>query len=160
MRKLALSLIASLVALALAAPASHALPPAAVAGQPAAVTGQVPLSWLETGGRVFAGGGTALTNGIFFPGTLTCDGTECSGLPPVQIQKGTDLEFVNLDVSAVTNAHQIMSYKRKRGRPVFASKAVEGPDTAVIITSHLKPRVYRFFCATHFGMEGAIEIVR
>jgi hypothetical protein len=153
MRKIALSLIASVAALALAAPASHAQPPAAVAPQ-------VPLSWLETGGRVFAGGGTALTNGIFFPGTLMCSGTDCSGLPPVQIQKGTDLEFVNLDVAAVTNAHQIMSYKRKRGRAAFASKAVEGPDTEVIITSHLKPGIYRFFCATHFGMEGAIEIVR
>jgi plastocyanin len=80
-------------------------------------------------------------------------------LPPVQIKQGTDLEFVNLDAAAVTNGHQIISYQRKRGKPVFRSPRVEGPATAVIITSHLKPGVYPFFCATHFGMEAALEIV-
>src|SRR5687768_4731386 len=102
---------------------------------------QVPVEWLETGGRVFAGGGTFVSNGLFFPGTLTCNGAECSGLPPIEIKRGTDLEFVNLDPAAVTNGHQIVSYKRKRGKPVFSSDQIDGPATARIITSHLKPGV-------------------
>lgn len=120
---------------------------------------QVPVEWLETGGRIFAGGGTFVSNGTFFPGTLVCNGADCSGLPPVQVKKGTDLEFVNLDPAAVTNGHQIVSYKRKAGKPIFRSPQVDGPSTAIVITSHLKPGVYRFFCATHFGMEAALEIV-
>ena len=120
---------------------------------------QVPVEWLETGSRVFAGGGTFVSNGLFFPGTLSCSGTDCSGLPPVELKRGTDLEFVNLDPAAATNGHQIISYKRRAGKPVFSSKLIEGPATATILTSHLKPGVYRFFCATHFGMEAALEIV-
>lgn len=130
---------------------------AALLAQPARA--RVPTEWLETGGRVFAGGGTFVSNGIFFPGTLACDGSECRGLPPIEVERGTDLEFVNLDPSVVTNGHQIVSYKRKRGRPVFSSDQVDGPAVARVITSHLKPGVYRFFCSTHFGMEAALEIV-
>ena len=136
-------LVAAIVAVALLAPSASA---------------QVPLEWLETGGRVFAGGGTFVSNGTFFPGTLVCDGTQCTGLPPIQIAQGTDLEFVNLDPALVTNAHQIISYKRKKGKPLFRSPQTDGPATSLVITSHLKPGVYRFFCATHFGMEAALEI--
>ena len=63
----------------------------------------------------------------------------------------TNLEFVNLDAAAVTNGHQIISYKRRAGKPVFSSKLIEGPATATILTSHLKPGVYRFFCALKYA---------
>ena len=144
MRRSAAVFLAAIVAAAVVTPSARA---------------QVPTEWLETGGRVFAGGGTFVSNGVFFPGTLACSGSDCSGLPPIQLERGTDLEFVNLDPSVVTNGHQIVSYKRKRGEPVFSSDQVDGPAVARVITSHLKPGVYRFFCATHFGMEAALEIV-
>ena len=137
----------------------------AVAFSAAPASAQVPLEWLrtgdslETGGTLFAGGGTFVSNGTFFPGTLVCNGNDCSGLPPIQLKQGTDLEFVNLDPAVVTNGHQVFSYKRKRGEPVFSSKQVDGPAKSLINTSHLKPGVYFFFCGTHFGMEGALEIV-
>jgi hypothetical protein len=107
---------------------------------------------------VFAGGGTPLTNGIFFPGTTICDASSCTG-EPLQVPKGEDVTFVNLDVSTATNAHQIVSQKRKRGRPIFASDVNEGPDQSLVITSHLKPGIYKYFCSYHFGMYGQIEIV-
>ncbi len=114
----------------------------------------------ETGGTVFAGGGTNLSNGIFFPGTVVYEDGEYQGLPPLQLEQGTDLEFVNLDASIVTNGHQIVSFKRRKGRPVFRSERVDGPDRTLVITSHLKPGLYPYFCATHFGMYGRIEIVK
>jgi hypothetical protein len=120
---------------------------------------QVPVEWLESGGTLFAGGGTNLTNGIFFPGTAIYDGEQFQGMPPMQIAQGTDLEFVNLDISAVTNGHQIVSFKRKHQRPVFKSPRVDGPGMATVITSHLKPGVYPYFCAIHFGMYGRLEVV-
>lgn len=107
---------------------------------------------------VFAGGGTPLTNGIFFPGTTLCDASGCTG-QPLPVPQGEDITFVNLDVSTATNAHQIISQKRKRGRPIFMSEVNNGPDVSEVKTSHLKPGVYRYFCAFHFGMYGQIEIV-
>ena len=142
MRKVVLAALVALMLGALMSPASAV----------------VPVEWLASGGTLFAGGGTNLTNGTFFPGTAIYDGKEFQGLPPLQIKKGTDLDFVNLDVAAVTNSHQIMSFKRKHGSPVFASEPLAGPGRAVIITSNLKPGVYPFFCATHFGMYGRLEI--
>ena len=117
----------------------------------------------ETGGTILAFAGTAVTNGYFFPGTMTCNGEDsddCTSLPPLQIERGTDIEFVNLDPSAVTNAHQIVSFKRKRGRPLFKSPRVDGPGRALMVTSHLKPKVYEYFCTTHYGMYGRIEVVK
>ena len=120
---------------------------------------KVPVEWLESSGTLFAGGGTNLSNGIFFPGTAIYDGEAYQGLPPLQVTEGTDLDFVNLDVSAVTNGHQIVSFKRKRGRPLIRSERVDGPGQTTVITSHLKPGVYPFFCSVHFGMYGRLEIV-
>lgn len=117
-----------------------------------------PIDTLESGGTLFAGGGTNLTNGVFFPGTAIWDGTAYQGLPPLQIAKGTDLTFVNLDAAAVTNGHQIVSFKRKHGAPVFKSERVDGPGQTLMITSHLKPGVYPFFCTIHFGMYGRLEV--
>jgi hypothetical protein len=117
---------------------------------------------VETGGTIVAGAGTAVTNGVFFPGTVTCNGEDsedCTSTPPLQIPRGTDIDFVNLDPAAVTNGHQIVSFKRRRGRPLFKSPRVDGPARALMVTSHLKPGIYEYFCSTHFGMYGRIEIL-
>lgn len=106
---------------------------------------------------IFAGGGTPVSNGVFFPGTTFCDADGCTG-EPLQVPRGDDITFVNLDTSTVTNAHQIVSKKRKRGRPLFMSEVSNGPDQTLLITSHLKPGVYRYLCSFHFAMYGQIEI--
>jgi len=145
MRKVLLSALMIVLSVALLAPTGHAA---------------VPTPNLESGGTIFAGGGTNLTNGIFFPGTAIYDGSDYQGLPPMQIAQGTDLDFVNLDVGAVANAHQIVSFKQKRGVPVFKSERVDGPGQTLVITSFLKPGVYPFFCSIHFGMYGRLQIVK
>lgn len=112
---------------------------------------------------LFAGGGTPLTNGIFFPGTAICDGDGCTDLgPPLTIDKGDDVTFVNLDAGPVTNSHQIVSLdKRKKNRgPLFASESVSGPGTAVMKMRHVKPGTYLYLCTVHFGMYGQIEVVK
>jgi hypothetical protein len=108
---------------------------------------------------VFAGGGTPLTNGVFFPGTVIYDGYDFVG-EPLPVQKGSNLQFVNLDYAPVTNSHQIRSFKRKRGRPLFQSKLVDGPGQALVKTSRLKVGTYYYFCTTHTTMYGAIEIIK
>lgn len=107
---------------------------------------------------VFAGGGTPLTNGVFFPGTTIYDGYDFVG-KPLPVQKGSNLQFVNLDYAPVTNSHQIRSFRRKRGRPLFQSKLVDGPGQTLVVTSHLKVGTYYYFCTTHTTMYGAIEII-
>jgi hypothetical protein len=144
MRRTLIGACTLVLAFALLAPVGHAA---------------VPVDWLESSGTLFAGGGTALSNGIFFPGTAIYDGKAFQGLPPIQITQGTDMDFVNLDVSAITNGHQIVSFKRKHGQPVIKSARVDGPGQTTVITSHLKPGVYPFFCTVHFGMYGRLEIV-
>ena len=117
---------------------------------------------VEVGGRIIAGGGTQLSNGLFFPGTALprADGG-FDGLDPVQIKQGTDVEFVNLDEASVSNAHEMISQKRRKGRPLFASEQLTRPgETALVLTSNLKPGVYAFYCSVHSGMWGRIEIVR
>jgi hypothetical protein len=112
---------------------------------------------------VFAGGGTPFSNGAFFPGTALCNGNGCTVVgEPVQIERGTDFTFVNIDAEAVANAHQIISFKRKKKtkRPLFMSDVLTTPgEQDLVITSKLKPGVYKFRCPIHFGMYGAIEIV-
>jgi hypothetical protein len=110
---------------------------------------------------IIAAGGTNLSNGFFFPGTAICDNDGCDGAP-MQIAKGTDVTFVNLDPAVVTNSHRIISLKKKKrtGRPLFASDTVDGPDQTTMITSHLKPGVYPYFCSFHFGMYGQIEVTK
>jgi plastocyanin len=144
MKKLLLSAFTVVFSLALLAPASQAA---------------VPVEWLASGGTLFAGGGTNLSNGLFFPGTVIYDGKQFQGMPPLQIAQGTDLDFVNLDVSAVTNGHQIVSFKKKHGQPLIKGPRVDGPGRATVITSHLKPGVYPYFCTVHFGMYGRLEVV-
>ena len=144
MRRVLLSALMLLVALPLMAPAGRAA---------------TPIENVESGGTLFAGGGTNVSNGVFFPGTAIYDGSTYQGLPPLQIAQGTDLTFVNLDVGAVANGHQIISFRQKRGVPVFKSPRVDGPGQALVITSHVKPGVYPFFCTIHFGMYGRLEVV-
>lgn len=117
---------------------------------------------VETGGRIIVGGGTPLTNGVFFPGTAVpnADGG-FDGAPPLQVQEGTDVELINVDESTVSNAHKIISSRRRKGRPLFASDQLVRPgDTSLVTTSNLKPGIYPYYCSIHSGMWGQIEIVR
>ena len=139
----------ALVALCLALTA-----PVAQAGDSSAVPGPDPT--------LFAGAGTNLTNGIFFPGTGIYDGSKYFTVQPLQVPKGKDVDFINLDVSAVTNSHQIRSQQLvRRGRrriPLFQSALVDGPGSGVLVTSHVKPGIYQYFCTTHGGMVGFLEV--
>ena len=111
---------------------------------------------------LFAGGGTPLSNGLFFPGTVTCSGNDCTAIgPPLTIDQGDDVTFVNLDAGVVANSHQIVSLKkRKKNRgPLFASDEVSGPGQTVMKMSHVKPGTYIYLCTFHFGMFGQIEVV-
>ncbi len=111
---------------------------------------------------VFAGGGTPLTNGIFFPGTLLCAGSgNCTGVP-YEIERGTDVRLVNLDSAIVANGHGMISKARKKrtGAPLFRSKVLRDPgETTLVITSNLKPGTYEFGCQIHAGMEGVLKVV-
>lgn len=113
---------------------------------------------------LFAGGGTPLTNGIFFPGTTTCSNGDCTHYGPIpQVPRGTDITFVNLDEGSVSNSHRIVCLDRtKRGKPKCFSEQLDSPgESTRMITSRLKkPKVYTYLCTTHFGMYGAFEIVK
>lgn len=110
--------------------------------------------------QIFVGGGTLLSNGIFFPGTAGYYEGQYYG-PPYQMAKGSDIELTNLDEGSIANGHQMRSFKQKRGRPLFISPRLDSPgESAIVITSHLKPGIYDYFCTNHFGMFGRIEITR
>ncbi|MDP9067147.1 MAG: hypothetical protein M3N53_02210 [Actinomycetota bacterium] len=110
---------------------------------------------------VYAAGGTQLSNGFFFPGTAIANGNDYIGEPLV-VPEGSNLRFFNLDVSAFAGAHKITSFKRvkRAGKkvPLFASKLVDGPGEDLVITSHVKPGTYPYFCPIHAGMFGLIEV--
>ena len=114
--------------------------------------------------KLFAGAGTNLTNGIFFPGTGLYDGSKYFTVQPLQVPRRANVDFTNLDVSAVTNSHQIRSYQLTRwGRrrvPLFQSPLVDGPGSATMVTSHVKPGIYQYFCTTHGGMVGFLEVTK
>ena len=146
MRKLPLVLAAAFLA---ALPSAEAAAPGTLPSLPPLGAAEAPL---------FAGGGTPLTNGIFFPGTAACVGTDCQGVP-YEVASGTDIRFYNLDNAAVANNHRVVSKQvSKKGRPVFQSETTSGPGSSLMKTSHLKPGVYPFYCSVHFGMEGILEI--
>lgn len=128
--------------------------PAAGNAQTAARTGRA-----DTRTRIFASGGTPLTNGIFYPGTIIQVGGAKYG-EPYEVARGSNIEFVNTDPEATANSHCMISVKRKKRtrRPLFASRCIKGPSVDVVVTSHLKPGTYEFFCPIHFGMLGAIEV--
>lgn len=132
---------------------ASAIAVAATAGPAAAVD-------VETSATVFAGGGTPLSNGVFFPGTAVVDANnQITGLPPVQVTQGTDFQFITLDEAAVGNGHRLISFKRRKGRPLFSSDLLSRPgDSDVVVTSNLQAGTYTFFCSVHSGMLGRIEI--
>ena len=109
--------------------------------------------------QLFVGGGTFVSNGIFFPGTAAYYEGTYYGVP-YQIAKGTDIELINLDQGDISNGHQMRSFKvRRNGRPLFVSGRVSQPgESTLVITSHLKPGVYPYFCTNHFGMLGQLEV--
>lgn len=154
-RYLAIAVVLALAAVAAPAPAEE-LPGA----------NHVPLAG-PAGNHLFAGGGTNVSNGIFFPGTATCGKDGCQtvgGLDPLIIGEGTDITFTNVDPAAVTNGHRIVSIERKKkgkkkGKPLFFSEQVDGPGQTTVKTRQLKPGTYFYLCSTHFGMYGAIEVV-
>lgn len=107
---------------------------------------------------VFSAGGTHLSNGVFFPGTLLCFGATCAG-EPYEIARGTDLRLYNLDLALVANKHGIVSKDRKKsGAPLFWSNVIGGPDDTLVKTSHLKPGVYEYTCRVHGSMDGIIRV--
>lgn len=140
MRKLLLLVVAALVAVP--SMASGASAPSAMAPAP-----------------MFVGGGTFVSNGIFFPGTAVENNGELVGVP-YQIERGQDIELTNLDVGDIANCHQLTSLKRKRnGRPFFQSKRLCFPgDKSLVLTSVVKPGIYEAFCPIHTGMYALIEI--
>ncbi|MGI8774459.1 MAG: cupredoxin domain-containing protein [Actinomycetota bacterium] len=117
-----------------------------------------------TDGYIFAAGGTPLSNGLFFPGTAFCSGGECETQgSPARVAEGEDVTFTNLDLGTFSGIHQIISReekkkKKKKKKPLFSSEPVDGPGQVQIRTSHLKPGVYFYYCSTHFGMDGALEV--
>jgi plastocyanin len=109
---------------------------------------------------IIVGGGTPLSNGIFFPGTAIYDGSGFVG-EPVSISQGTDLEVVNLDEEVVANSHKLVSLKlnKRTKRPLFSSQMLRSPgDSSAVVTSHLKPGTYPFYCPVHSGMWGLLEV--
>jgi plastocyanin len=132
------AVLASLVILALAAPSAPA----------ADVT-------------IFVGGGTPVSNGTFFPGTQLYDGTSYSGVA-YEVQKGSNINLVNLDESTVANGHRLVSFRRNKrtGLPLFQSALLESPgESDVVVISNLRKGLYRYYCSTHDGMFGAVQIV-
>jgi hypothetical protein len=110
--------------------------------------------------NVFVGGGTPLTNGAFFPGTQLYDGTSYTG-QPLDVAKGSDLNLTMLDEATVANGHKLVSFKRNKRTqlPLFQSDLLKSPgEKSLVITSFLKPGLYRYYCSTHDGMFGAILI--
>lgn len=146
-------LVAILTALLIAAPVAQAVAsPTLSLGEGASAQDSV----------LFAGGGTQLSNGYFFPGTAIDNNGEPVGVP-LQVSQGSNVQFVNLDHFVVAGGgHKVISFDRvtKKGKkvPLFASKLVDGPGEALIKTSHVKPGVYPFFCPIHSGMFGQIEV--
>lgn len=151
-------LVGILAAIVLSAPMAQALA-ADVSLTPAQPSAEEVL--------VFAGGGTQLTSGYFFPGTRVADGNGTTGAPPLAVPQGANLRFVNVDHYIVAGgAHKITSFdtvkvKRKGKKikvPLFSSKTVDGPGETIVKTSHLKPGEYLYYCPIHNGMLGAIEV--
>ncbi|MDQ4025624.1 MAG: plastocyanin/azurin family copper-binding protein [Actinomycetota bacterium] len=148
MRKISLLLAAAATALL---PSAHASTGPSLPALPPVGGAEAPL---------FAAGGTPFSNGIFFPGTALCAPyANCFG-EPYEVARGSDIRFYNLDSAAVANSHRIVAKQRKKrsGAPIFSSETVAGPGSTLMITSHLKPGVYEYFCTIHFGMEGLLEI--
>lgn len=106
---------------------------------------------------LLAGAGTPLTNGIFIPPAV-CDASGCQGVA-LQVPRGANVRFINLDPAPLTNGHQVVSLKKRAGRPLFKSQFVNGPGETTFITSHLKVGTYPYYCSVHYGMYGILGVV-
>ena len=107
---------------------------------------------------MFVGGGTFVSNGVFFPGTAVYDGEKLQGIP-LEVKRGQDIKLTNADEGDIANCHQLASYKRRRGVPVINSKRLCSPgESALILTSRAKPGLYGAFCPVHTGMYALIQI--
>lgn len=110
--------------------------------------------------QMFVGGGTFVSNGIFFPGTGVYDGSSLQGMA-IQVERGQDIKLTNLDTGDVANCHQLTSYKRKRGVPIFNSKRLCAPgESAVVVMSRAKPGLYEAYCPIHTGMYALVEVTK
>ncbi len=112
---------------------------------------------------IFAGGGTPVSNGVFFPGTTTCANGKCEPVgDAIEIKKGTNITFVNLDESLVANSHRIVCMDAYRsGRPKCASENLDSTgDTDEMLTFKLKPGTYFYQCSVHFPMFGAFRVIK
>lgn len=135
---------------------------------PGGASAQVATGAARDTAPLIAIGGSALTNGVFFPGTAVYDGSDFQGRP-YEIEKGTDIEFMTPDGSlTLGNGHRIISFKkRKNGRPLFQSKFISNGESTLMITSHLKPGKgelpdgsYAFRCTVHHPMFGMIKVTK
>lgn len=128
------------------------LPVAGASGAPA----RAPLAPAP----MIVGGGTLLTNGVFFPGTAVYQSGDYIG-EPYELAGGQDIELTNIDNGDIANCHQLRSFKRKRnGRPLFQSKRLCNPgEKSLVIMSHVKPGIYDFNCPIHYGMYGLVKVL-
>ena len=109
--------------------------------------------------QMFVGGGTFVSNGLFFPGTAVYDGSSLQGLP-LQVQRGQDIELTNIDNGDIANCHQLTSFKRRRGIPIFNSKRLCAPgESAVVLMARAKPGIYQAYCPVHPSMFAQVEVV-
>lgn len=108
---------------------------------------------------MFVGGGTFVSNGIFFPGTAVEQEGALVGVP-YSIERGQDIELNNLDNGDIANCHSLRSFKRKlNGKPLFQSKRICAPgEKSLVLMSSVKPGTYEAFCPVHFGMYALIEV--
>jgi hypothetical protein len=132
---------------------------AALLALPSSMAGAAAPAAMEPA-QLFVGGGTFVSNGVFFPGTAVYDGNNLQGLP-LAVERGQNVMLTNLDHGDIANGHVMQSLKRrkKNGRPLFQSKRIAFPGAqSLVITSHLKPGIYEFYCPVHTGMWGLLEI--
>ena len=87
------------------------------------------------------------------------DGENLQGLP-LQVEQGQDIELTNLDYGDIANCHQLTSFKRKRGRPIFNSKRLCAPgESAIVVMSRATPGIYEAYCPVHTGMYALVEVL-
>jgi hypothetical protein len=94
-------------------------------------------------------------DGYFLPGTTLCYQDTCSTPQPLEVQRGANVLFSNFD----EEPHQVVSFKKRKGKPLFRSRAIGAGEQDLIVTANLKPGVYEFFCFFHTGMRGALRVV-
>jgi hypothetical protein len=115
-----------------------------------------------------APGGVVITTGsTYYPGDdCVRPGGPCIPAPPLVLERGTQLTYVNLETS--TFAHTVTSFTkrvirfpggRRISRPLFDSGAIGiGKSGDVRGISSLKPGTYHFYCTIHPLMQGTLTI--